>query len=189
MNFLNLKNYPVLESTISNELLIELKNQCKKLIKKNKNKMNSLLTGNKPPHIFLDNPIKLFDHLSKMIEAYEKTTNYSKSFSLLTVNANLAFTDPWVNVMADDQYISNHIHDGIYAFSCWVDIPYKTIFEFSYSNIIGQHWREQFTIDKSYEGKIFLFPSSLVHCTYTLEKSNKKRLCVSGNVGFNNSIK
>ena len=184
MNFITLPNYGVVEHQMSNKLLLSLKKQLIKIIK-DKPPMESGLTGNKPLHYFLKDTKKLTDVVSKMLDAYEPQYNYLPSNTMLTESVPLVFGLPWINLMSSDQYVSNHKHDGVYSYSCWIDVPYKTIFEFSYTNIIGHMSRQQYTIDKSYEGRIFLFPSTLTHCTYTLEKSKKKRLCISGNISFN----
>jgi hypothetical protein len=187
MKAIYLKNFGVIETNVPKKLLFNLKKQCNELINKsNTEKMNSALVGNKPLHIFLENTDELFKFLEIGLKSYDETFKYLNSFKILNKSTNLIFGKPWVNVQKDNEYIPNHIHDGIYAYSIWVDIPYKTIFEFSYSNILGEHFREQFFIDKKYEGKMFFFPAKLVHCTYTLEKSKKNRLCISGHISFNN---
>ena len=184
MNLINLPNYGVVEHQLPNQLLLSLKKHVGDIIK-DKPTMKSDLTGNKPLHYFLKDTKELTDVVSKMIDAYESQYNYLSSHMMLTKSVPLIFERPWVNSMSSDQYIPNHRHDGVYAYSCWIDVPYKTIFEFSYNNIIGHMIQQDYIIDKSYEGRIFLFPSILTHCTYTLEKSKKKRLCISGNVSFN----
>tara|TARA_R110000751_G_scaffold268597_1_gene368329 strand:+ start:42 stop:617 length:576 start_codon:yes stop_codon:yes gene_type:complete len=184
MNFINLPNYGVVEHQLPNKLLLSLKKQLSDIIK-DKPTMKSDLIGNKPLHYFLKDTKKLTDVVSEMIDAYEPQYNYLPSNTMLTKSVPLVFNRPWINSMSSDQYISNHKHDGVYSYSCWIDVPYKTIFQFSYNNIIGHMVQQEYIIDKSYEGKIFLFPSLLTHCTYTLEKSKKKRLCISGNVSFN----
>tara|TARA_R110002110_G_scaffold199893_3_gene410626 strand:+ start:222 stop:800 length:579 start_codon:yes stop_codon:yes gene_type:complete len=188
MNFIDLQNYGVVEHQLPNKLLLSLKKQVKKIMK-NKPTMYSNLIGNKPPHYFLTDTKELANVISETINAYNTQYNYIPSYTILTKSVPLTFDKPWVNSMSSDQYISNHTHDGVYSYSCWIDVPYKTIFEFSYSNILGTLVRKEYTIDKSYEGRIFLFPSLLTHCTYTLEKSKKKRLCISGNVSFNTDHK
>ena len=113
-------------------------------------KMNSALVGNKPLHIFLENTDELFKFLEIGLKSYDETFKYLNSFKILNKSTNLIFGKPWVNVKKDNEYIPNHIHDGIYAYSIRDDIPYKTIFEFSYSNILGEHFREKFFIEKKY---------------------------------------
>ena len=188
MKFIDLPNYGVVQHQLPEKLLLSLKKQVRELVK-NKPTMHSGLTGNKPPHYFLTDTKELINIVDQMLEVYEPKYNYLSSNTTLTKSVSLSFDPPWVNAMSSDQYISNHRHDGVFSYSCWVDIPYKTIFEFSYTNVLGQIMRQEFIIDSSYEGTIFLFPSSLTHCTYTLEKSNKKRLCISGNVSFNTGPK
>jgi len=188
MKFINLPNYGVIDHQLPNKLLLSLKKQVKNIIK-NKPTMDSGLSGRKPPHYFLTDSQELTKVVSDMVDAYEPQYRYLPSITILTKSVPLAFDKPWVNSMSSDQYISNHKHDGVYSYSCWIDIPYKTIFEFSYNNILGNTVRQEYIIDKSYEGRIFLFPSLLTHCTYTLEESKKKRLCISGNVSFNTDNK
>lgn len=190
MNFITLPNLGVLEHTIPGSLLKSLREQSKMLMKrKHTEEMKSNLVGNRPLHLFLEETKDLFEELTKMIDVYEAQYNYIKNIRTLSHSRKLIFEKPWVNIQKDDQYIPNHTHDGVYAYSCWIEAPYKTIFEFSYNNILGFNCSQQREIGPMDEGKIILFPSTLVHCTYTLEKSKKKRLCVSGHLSFNTEEK
>lgn len=187
MKFIDLPNYGIVEHQLSQDLLLSLQKQVKKIIKQ-KADMASGLLGKKPPHYFLKDTKELLNVVDQMMNAYEPQYKYLPSNTTLTKSVPLTFGKPWVNAMSSDEYVSNHKHDGVYSYACWIDVPYKTIFEFSYTNIVGNITRQSFVVDKSYEGKIFLFPSNLIHCTYTLEKSKKKRLCISGNVSFDTSF-
>ena len=76
----------------------------------------------------------------------------------------------------------------------WVDIPfsekegneenekYSSCFELLYTNIIGQITGHKIFIDKSYEGKMIIFPSTLLHCVYPFYKTKGERISIAGNV-------
>jgi hypothetical protein len=76
----------------------------------------------------------------------------------------------------------------------WVDIPfaeqegnednekYNSCFELLYTNIIGQICGHKIFIDKSYEGKMIMFPSTLLHCVYPFYKAKKDRISIAGNI-------
>ena len=50
----------------------------------------------------------------------------------------------------------------------------------------GQINGHQVYVDKEFESKILMFPSSLSHCVYPFYTSNKKRITSSGNIYFMN---
>ena len=107
---------------------------------------------------------------------------------------NLVFTTPWYNVQKPGQYLSNHFHDGLLSYTMWVDIPfaeqegnednekYNSCFELLYTNILGQVTGHKIFIDKSYEGKMIVFPSTLLHCVYPFYKAKKNRVSIAGNI-------
>lgn len=110
----------------------------------------------------------------------------------------IGITDLWVNFQTPGTYSPNHRHMGIYSFAIWVWIPYtyegqqrntvgapiKGCFEFTYPIITGELMHEIIPADKTYNGKILFFPSSLNHGVYPFYDSNQNlvRISVSGNL-------
>jgi hypothetical protein len=124
--------------------------------------------------------------------------DYLKTFKSLSHNVPIVSYDPWFNIQEKHEFIPNHTHNGIASFVIWVNIPYDlkqellvgehaSTFSFTYSSIIGGIKNKIIPIDKSYEGKIIMFPASLQHCVYPFYTSNDCRISISGNIQFDTS--
>jgi len=205
MNF-ELKSFPNLyymESRISDDTLKLLKKEFNN-IKKNKNKRKrhiTDLTGNGVTfHYELSDKVeKIFiNEVDSLIRKYAEETNYVKSMCFLTKNVPLSLDKPWMNLQKKYEFIPNHVHDGVLSYSCWVNVPYDlekelknnekldyaSLFQFSYSNILGTYANKTLPIDKTWEGKIIIFPAGLTHCVYPFYTSDGYRVSVSGNASF-----
>jgi len=205
MNF-ELKSFPNLyymESRISDDTLKLLKKEFNN-IKKNKNKRKrhiTDLTGNGVTfHYELSDKVeKIFiNEVDSLIRKYAEETNYVKSMCFLTKNVPLSLDKPWMNLQKKYEFIPNHVHDGVLSYSCWVNVPYDlekelknnerldyaSLFQFSYSNILGIYSNKTLPIDKTWEGKIIIFPAGLTHCVYPFYTSDGYRVSVSGNASF-----
>ena len=88
-----------------------------------------------------------------------------------------------------------HNHDGLISYSAWIKIPYDvneeikdgkyaSCFQFNYTTITGNTFTEIIKVDKSFEGKIMMFPSTLPHCVYPFYTTDDVRISMSGNVLF-----
>ena len=63
------------------------------------------------------------------------------------------------------------------------------MFSFQYSNIFGELQESPQPVDKSFEGRMFLFPSIMSHQVYPFYTSDEYRITVSGNmVGVNSEF-
>jgi hypothetical protein len=201
-----LKSFPniyYMESRISDGTLKLLKKEFNN-IKNNKNKRKrhiTDLTGNGVTfHYELSDKVeKIFiNEVSSLIKKYAEETNYVKSMCFLTKNVPLSLDKPWMNLQKKHEFIPNHVHDGVLSYSCWVNVPYDldkelknnerldyaSLFQFSYSNILGAYANKTLPIDKTWEGKIIIFPAGLTHCVYPFYTSNDYRVSVSGNASF-----
>jgi hypothetical protein len=108
--------------------------------------------------------------------------------------------DMWVNFQQKGEYNPLHSHSGTLSFVIWVKIPYDLENEKNLPNIIRSNtasgpaftfvhsgFSEQVSvynipIDKSYEGKMIIFPSWLQHMVSPFYTSNDFRISVSGNL-------
>jgi hypothetical protein len=201
-----LKSFPniyYMESRISDGTLKLLKKEFNN-IKNNKNKRKrhiTDLTGNGVTfHYELSDKVeKIFiNEVSSLIKKYAEETNYVKTMCFLTKNVPLSLDKPWMNLQKKHEFIPNHVHDGVLSYSCWVNVPYDldkefknnerldyaSLFQFSYSNILGAYANKTLPIDKTWEGKIIIFPAGLTHCVYPFYTSNDYRVSVSGNASF-----
>ena len=95
-----------------------------------------------------------------------------------------------------------HVHDGLYSFLIWHKVPYTMkdekerlasmmdndfragMFAFFFSDPSGKITQEALPVDKSWEGKVALFPANLNHCVYPFYTSDEYRISISGNLGF-----
>ena len=121
---------------------------------------------------------------------------YNKSY----VYNNIDYDDAWINLQKKYEYQPNHQHIGHYSWVLWVNIPYdlneedcyhtgnnKDVkcngrFEIVYSDIIGNHNTYKINLDKTYEGKLILFPAKLRHSVYPFYTSDDYRISVAGNL-------
>jgi len=106
----------------------------------------------------------------------------------------------WANYQRKHEFNPVHNHDGTMSFVIWVQIPYDletefaqsrehndypkttSCFQFIVPNTMGQLYNHTIAVDKSYEGKIMLFPSKMMHTVYPFYTSDDVRISVSGNV-------
>ena len=86
-----------------------------------------------------------------------------------------------INIQKDSNYIPVHTHDGVYSYTCWVDLPSESIFEFIYPSTIGVTLTHQINLTPEDEGGIVIFPALLPHCVHPVS-DNSRRISVSGNV-------
>jgi hypothetical protein len=108
----------------------------------------------------------------------------------------------WTNYMKAGEFNPNHSHPGALAvFVIWMQIPYdieeemavggyenpkypakNSCFEFTYSRLDGTIINKPIYVDKSYEGMIIMFPSTLMHCVYPFRTSDGERISIAGNI-------
>ena len=111
----------------------------------------------------------------------------------------------WVNFQKKHEFNPPHIHSGLYSWIIFVNVPYNMVDEENYfsakhlthtsklyfayprPNFVGNKGDVEVTIlnvDKSYEGKIIVFPAQLTHGVHPFYTSDNYRITVSGNLVF-----
>lgn len=121
---------------------------------------------------------------------YNRNSNYKE----------IVYDDAWINVQKKFEYQPNHQHIGSYSWVIWCKIPYELTdedryhtgnnkevncngrFEIFYSDILGNHQTYKINLDKSYEGKLIMFPAKLRHTVYPFYTSNNYRISLAGNI-------
>ena len=112
----------------------------------------------------------------------------------------------WVNKQRKHEFNPIHYHSGVLSFVIWLKIPYDlddeinyfplisgttnnnknnfftSKFCFVYNDVLGQIKQLPVPVDKSFEGTILMFPSSLNHTVYPFYTSEDYRVSVSGNI-------
>ena len=105
----------------------------------------------------------------------------------------------WVNFQKRYEFNPLHTHSGLFSFIIFVNIPYDLDKETKYFSTNSQEPRTSrlvfvnnkfdgsfnehlINVDKSFEGKMFLFRAKQAHMVYPFYTSDKYRITVSGNV-------
>lgn len=113
----------------------------------------------------------------------------------------LKLDDLWVNLQKKHEYNPTHQHNGVYSFVIWYKIPFTFEDEQKYNyttNRNSLHGEFIFInpinvttidtiglgIDKSKEGYVAIFPSSLNHAVYPFYSSDEYRITVAGNINI-----
>lgn len=131
---------------------------------------------------------------------FEFTKQLAKEYFFPAKPSEVTKQLAWINLQKKTEYNPNHIHDGNLSYVIYIKIPYLCENEDSVSNTIKSpahlNGRFQFTYitnklttnvyildaDKSFEGKMIMFKSSLRHCVYPFFTSDGYRISLAGNI-------
>lgn len=184
---------------VPEEIFLGLKTKVNEIIENNFNapKLNNKLAGI-IQHEYLIKPEKIFaDFICYCCILY-----YQKNLSSFEkqIFKNPKFSEIWVNFQKRTEYNPIHDHTGTFSFVTWIKIPYSfedelnnpsainsfksTVgtFQFQYINAVGRLQTETLDVDKTWEGKMIIFPASIHHCVYPFYKSHDYRISIAGNV-------
>jgi hypothetical protein len=135
----------------------------------------------------------------------ELAKSFDNQFDILKTKHNIFSRFPtfvnssaWINFQQATEYNPVHNHSGIMSWVIWLKIPYSReeenkvyprrdvtlngAFQFMYTNSMGDISTHQIMLDKTYEGKILMFPSKLNHMVYPFYTSSEYRISVAGNI-------
>ena len=179
------------------ELFIWLKKACKKAKEKGE-KANDTLVG----HIKEEYHIKSFP--KKFVEFLVHCTSSEiikkqlAKLSSLSENRPLYLHSLWVNYMKKHEFNPPHDHTGVLSFIIFVKIPYNLKEEENQFPTTNQQHTSKLgflntlsdgsidlmviNVDKSYEGKMLMFPSAQMHEVFPFYTSDDYRITVSGNL-------
>lgn len=105
----------------------------------------------------------------------------------------------WVNIQRKGEFLPLHQHSGLYSFCIWVDVPFDMadehdhipnveliknrsgMFEFVYTDALGKIKSYGLPVDRSWEGKVCIFPAELHHVVYPFYSSDGVRISIAGN--------
>ena len=128
--------------------------------------------------------------------------NYPAYKPQLVRQSQIILKDFWINFQKKYEFNPVHNHTGLFSFVIWLDIPYNINdelatgpgkqsnnnlaghFEFAFRNTLGEHTTVPIPVDKTFNGKICIFPSAMPHTVYPFYNSDEYRITVSGNVNF-----
>jgi len=109
----------------------------------------------------------------------------------------------WVNFQNQNEFNPIHNHSGVISFVVWMKIPthYKdqhqlkicknsncpsaSDFQFTYSDILGNHQDHRIEMAPYQEGWMLVFPSQLRHQVYPYYNCDEQRISISGNISWN----
>lgn len=205
---LQFKNQGILNGEFSNQELEPIKNEITKIQENFANAIshNNKLAGNlEKEYQLIENCEYIANLLSPHIQLIENGFNYYKGVSetyFKNKNFNLKLESLWVNFQKKYEFNPPHVHNGIYSFVIWVDIPYDIKdemnqnhskysnnnipghFQFIYIDSKGSISFENIPVDKTFNNKFIIFPSHMFHAVYPFYTSDKYRISVSGNFGI-----
>lgn len=164
-------------------------------------KHNQMLAGHLKHEYQLTKCVSVLEgFVLQVVGQYEKEFSYLPSVSILDRDLPLKIIGCWVNFQTKFEFNPPHIHSGVFSFVLWLDIPYtmeqeRTVFSemkdkekvngqfiFEYTNSLGQISSFSIDADKSFNGKLCLFPSRMRHFVPPFYTSDNQRISVSGNI-------
>ena len=136
--------------------------------------------------------------------SFDKIFNeFWKRQVFLTKNCEISISSTWVNFQKKYEFNPPHYHTGVLSWIIFVNIPYdleeenkvfpkiggdSSTSRLSFLTLnpheVGCINHVRLNVDKSYEGKIVVFPSTQQHQVFPFYTSDDYRITVSGNVFF-----
>tara|TARA_B100002019_G_C21040096_1_gene484064 strand:- start:30 stop:752 length:723 start_codon:yes stop_codon:yes gene_type:complete len=164
-------------------------------------KANDALAGHIENQFFFDDwPEDFEKYLCNKVLNDNYLKNWAKESKLLNDNDLLSLSGLWINKQKKYEFNPIHKHTGIFSFIIPLQIPYDLneedkIFTIGISENTPKTSRLEFlksdnneikgyclNVDKSYVGKVLLFPATLSHMVYPFFTSDDIRITVSGNI-------
>jgi hypothetical protein len=138
-------------------------------------------------------------YIFSVMQEYENSFGYIRSINTLAGNIAVDVKDLWVNFQKKGEVNPVHNHSGLLSFVIWLDIPYTIAeelanpsvysagvpaagnFSFLYTDCLGRIIPELIPVDKTFNGKICMFPAAMNHSVYPFYSSDAYRITVAGN--------
>lgn len=196
------EEFPFIIKTLPKHIFNHVKDEI------NKNDLtsyNDKLAGNieKEYKIFCNEQFKLFIYNASkdLIDEFGKIQFPSNTIVNHKIfERSLKLEDVWVNFQAKHEYNPVHVHAGVFSYVIYIQIPYSLEDEDSFPNSINSNTKSnsrfcfyaadqqgkvrdlKLDIDKSWEGKMIIFPACLSHQVYPFYTSDDYRISVAGNI-------
>jgi hypothetical protein len=195
---LSLTNHGIILDDIPSELFSKIKEEVEFVETSNKPMISGLTAKGVPKHYFMNQGYQkeFLEYIMHLKDVYLNIyPDYLSEFKIMTHNVPFSCGNPWFNIQKRTEFIPIHTHDGVISYSAWIKIPYDveeetkdekytSCFQFNYTTITGSKRSRLIKIDKSFEGKIMMFPSDLLHRVYPFYGVNDSRISLSGNILF-----
>jgi hypothetical protein len=196
---INFSNFGYMFDTIPEHLFKKIKEESSRLEFEN-SRMVSGLTGNGvAKHFYMNENYQreFVEYVMHLKDVYLNTyKDYLSMFRCFSNSVPFVCDKPWYNIQRKYEFVPNHTHDGFLSYTAWLQVPYDSAtetsngssyascFEFTYVGATGTVLSEMIPVDKSYEGKIIMFPSAFTHCVYPFYTSDSTRISIAGNILF-----
>ena len=162
---------------------------------------NNSLAGNIEHEYALPKSVKHIKNLLlPLVYEYDAHFNYVSDFQRITKGPKgITLDSAWVNFQKKYEFNPLHYHDGLLSFVIWIDTPYNIKdemdrissrksntnvpghFSLVYTNTVGKINQVHLPVDRSWNGRVLLFPAMMHHCVYPFYTSDEYRISVSGN--------
>jgi len=186
---IHLKNFGFIEDRLPIKLYDLLLKECISGEKNNPEFITGLTNKNVAKHRQLvTNKKNLWEYINQLLLNYNEVFPGVENIKVLTKSLPFSLEMPWIHYQRKGEYLPKHIHDGVYSYSMWIKIPSPCLFDFTYTNIIGNITTHSLNLTKEDEGKIVFFPSKLPHTVYPFNDSEETRISISGNVLFDSDF-
>jgi hypothetical protein len=132
--------------------------------------------------------MSLLEILTPLIGTFNNAYNYKPGASKFKISS------AWVNFQKKHEFARPHAHLGDFSFVLWLKVPFliadenengsveAASFAFHYTNSLGKIQNWTIPVDATYEKRVILFPSDMVHSVYPFYSSDEYRVVVAGNV-------
>ena len=191
-----------IDVSIPDKLFKSLKEECGVALDSNDEKVSGLSGAGVPTHRNVENKSNLRDleiFIFSLLKGYKETfkldpISHGAMQFYSPLNRVFKLGKPWINYQKKNEFIPNHIHDGIFSYTIWMDIPYDSneelkeggndasCFQFSYTDILGITRVHNIRLNKKDNGRMLFFPAKLRHQVYPFYTTDKYRVSISGNV-------
>lgn len=197
-------NLGIVLDTVPAELFKLIKDDCARIQQGwRAEKANHTLAGAIEKEYFLSKDVEtaLEPYLIWLVEEYDKEYRYTQTLDTVKMRPwHWRVDSIWANFQQRYEYNPIHNHYGAMSFVIWVNIPYdleeeqaeshelndyaKTVscFQFVVCNSLGEVMPITIPVDKSFEGKLMMFPAKMMHTVYPFYTSDGYRISVAGNL-------
>lgn len=201
--YFNLPNIPIYQTKLPDDVMDRLW----KYVDKAKENYNHKLAGNIERSLVLEDEDDYFMKfiVSPIADAY---VNHEHSMHWIQehhthCSKSLVLNNFWVNFQNQHEFNPIHNHGGVVSFVIWMKIPTEyqdqynipfcknsirpsaSDFQFTYSDILGNHQDYRIKMGSFQEGWILVFPSQLRHLVYPFYNCDEQRISISGNISWN----
>jgi len=165
---------------------------------------NAILAGAIDQEYFVDSvKHELEPYLIWLSNEYDSHYHYTQTVDYMDIGDRkwqFSVDSVWANFQRKHEFNPVHNHGGTLSFVIWVQIPYEleeefkqsrehndypkttSCFQFLVTNTMGQIYNHTLPVDKTWQGKIIMFPAKMMHTVYPFYTSDDYRISVAGNV-------